>query len=104
MSKPVKLDDARVQEELKKRSDWFISAGRLHREFKFKNFVQAFSWMAAVALEAEKLDHHPEWFNSYNSVRVDLVTHSIAGLSENDFVLAEKMDQHYRQYQGMMIR
>ena len=69
----------------------------LHREFKFANFVEAFAWMAAVALTAEKADHHPEWFNVWNKVVVDLTTHDAGGISERDFRLAAEMNRLARQ-------
>lgn len=62
------------------------------RTFKFKNFVEAWRWMSAIALVAEKMDHHPEWFNVYGEVRVTLTTHDCNGLSELDLKLARKMD------------
>jgi 4a-hydroxytetrahydrobiopterin dehydratase len=66
---------------------------RIEREFVFKNFVQAFGFMSQMALISEKQDHHPEWFNVYNRVRVQLTTHDAGGLSERDFVWAQAADQ-----------
>ena len=74
-------------------SQWQIVAGKLHKVFVFKNFIGAFGWMTQVALWAEKLKHHPEWFNVYNKVEVDLTTHDAAGISELDFKLASKMER-----------
>ncbi|MGQ8365732.1 4a-hydroxytetrahydrobiopterin dehydratase [Glaciecola sp. 1036] len=71
---------------------WIIKDGKLHKNFKFKSFIWAFGWMSQVAIWAEKLKHHPEWSNVYNSVTVDLVTHDVNGISELDFKLAEKME------------
>ena len=69
----------------------------IHKKFEFKNFVEAFGWMSSVALAAEKLDHHPEWFNVYNRVEVTLTTHDFSNtLSELDVELAEKMDKLYK--------
>ncbi len=62
------------------------------KAFKFKNFVAAFGWMSKAALIAEKMDHHPEWSNVYNSVQVTLTTHDVGGLSELDLKLARAMD------------
>lgn len=64
----------------------------LKKTFRFKSFVRAWGWMSAVALEAEKLDHHPEWFNVYGTVEVTLTTHDAQGLTELDVKLAQKMD------------
>ncbi len=64
----------------------------IKKTFKFKNFVEAFGWMARAALTAEKMNHHPEWFNVYNKVEVRLTTHDAGGLSALDVELAGKMD------------
>jgi 4a-hydroxytetrahydrobiopterin dehydratase len=60
--------------------------------FKFENFIDAFGFMSKAALVAEKMDHHPEWFNVYNRVDVTLSTHDCGGLSSLDVELASKMD------------
>ena len=60
--------------------------------FEFKNFVEAFGWMTRAAILAEKMNHHPEWFNIYKTVKVTLSTHDAGGLSELDVTLAKKMD------------
>ena len=65
----------------------------IHKEYKFKNFNEAFGFMTRVALQAEKMDHHPEWFNVYNTVKVTLSTHECQGLSERDVKLATFMDK-----------
>ncbi|QIE56954.1 4a-hydroxytetrahydrobiopterin dehydratase [Pikeienuella piscinae] len=64
----------------------------LKKTFRFKSFVRAWGWMSAVALEAEKLNHHPEWSNVYGTVEVTLTTHDASGLTELDLKLARKMD------------
>ncbi len=64
----------------------------IHKVYKFKSFVDAFSWMTAASLWAEKLNHHPEWFNVFNRVEVTLSTHDAGGLSHLDISLAQKMD------------
>ncbi|XP_067828509.1 pterin-4-alpha-carbinolamine dehydratase [Heptranchias perlo] len=69
---------------------WAEVEGRdaIYKEFVFKNFNQAFGFMTRVALQAEKMDHHPEWFNVYNKVHITLSTHDCGGLSERDIKLA----------------
>lgn len=73
-------------------TDWDLSAGKLHRELTFSDFVEAFSFMSAVALAAEKTDHHPEWSNVYNRVVIDLVTHDPTGITQLDIDLAKSID------------
>lgn len=69
----------------------------LQKSFKFSNFNEAFGFMTRVALMAEKMDHHPEWFNVYNRVDVTLSTHDAGGITELDFKLAEFMDAALKQ-------
>ena len=73
---------------------WKLDESRdaINKEFQFKNFIEAFSWMTKVAFWAEKINHHPEWFNVYRTVEVVLTTHDVKGLSNLDLELAEKMD------------
>ncbi len=73
--------------------EWTIEAGKLHRQFKFRDFAEAFAFMSEIAIRAEKMDHHPEWSNVYSRVVVDLVTHDAGGLTELDFRLAVLMDR-----------
>lgn len=72
---------------------WSLVGGKLHREFKFPDFVRAFSFMSAVALVAEKRDHHPEWKNVYGKVVVDLTTHDAGGVTQRDVELAQTMNE-----------
>ena len=72
---------------------WGLAHGRLHRELEFANFVEAFGFMAMVGLIAEKMDHHPDWSNSYNRVVIDLQTHDADGLTELDFELARQINR-----------
>src|SRR4051794_37294258 len=92
MTRPSKLTDAEVQAALVALPKWRIEAGKLHRELKFVDFVQAFGFMAQVALIAERMNHHPEWFNVYGTVRVDLATHDAGGLTKLDVELAGHID------------
>ena len=77
-------------------SGWVHDPDRdsLTKEFKFKGFIQAFGWMATCAIKAEKMNHHPEWFNVYNRVTVTLTTHDAAGLTALDVELAQAMDSY----------
>ena len=88
-----KLSADAIQMGLGKLEGWSLEDDKLHREFRFKNFVAAFGFMTSAAIEAEKMDHHPEWFNVYNKVRVHLTTHDAGGITELDFLLAKKMNQ-----------
>lgn len=88
MSRPAKLTETEVEQNLGKLSGWELRSGRLYCEFTFANFVTAFGFMTQVALIAEKMDHHPEWSNVYNRVVVELQTHDAGGLTELDFKLA----------------
>jgi 4a-hydroxytetrahydrobiopterin dehydratase len=69
-----------------------IDGQKLNREFKFKDFIEAFGFMTKVAIAAEKMDHHPEWFNVYNRVVIDLTTHDVGGISALDIDLAKKIN------------
>jgi len=77
-------------------SGWALVEGRdaIHKTFIFRNFRDAFAWMTRVALEAERMNHHPEWSNVYKTVDVTLTTHDAGGLSALDVKLAEIMDRH----------
>lgn len=93
--RPIKLDEAQRQALLATLQGWQVSPGRdaITKQFRFADFNAAFGWMARVALMAEKLDHHPEWFNVYNRVEVTLATHDAGGVTELDIQLARFMDQ-----------
>lgn len=83
------ISEEQIRKEL---SSWIILNGKLHKEFVFGDFVEAFSFMTKVALHAEKMNHHPEWFNVYNRITVDLMTHDAGGITANDVELAKFMD------------
>lgn len=73
--------------------NWKEEDNKLRRSFKFKNFVEAFGFMARVALEAEKMEHHPEWSNTYNTVDIALQSHDAGNkITEKDYKLAKKID------------
>jgi 4a-hydroxytetrahydrobiopterin dehydratase len=88
-----KLSDAEVQQELAKAEGWSLVNGKLHRAFECKDFAAAFGKMTQVALVAESMNHHPEWFNVWNKVVIDLNTHSVQGISSLDFQLAAKISE-----------
>lgn len=71
---------------------WSVEGGKLYREFVFRNFCEAFGFMAEVALVAERSNHHPEWGNIYNRVEVYLTTHDAGGITQKDLDLAGRMD------------
>ncbi len=90
-----KLDTDARKAALKDLPHWKDVQGRdaIMRKFEFKDFNQAFGFMARVALLAEKMDHHPEWSNVYNQVEITLTTHDCNGLSARDVALAEAIDR-----------
>ena len=93
MTRPAKLPTADVASAMSElHADWDLVSGKLHRELTFANFIEAFAFMSAVALHAEKADHHPEWSNVYNRVTIDLVTHDVDGITRLDLDLAAKID------------
>lgn len=73
-------------------SPWSLVDGKLQKVYIFKDFVEAFGFMTRAALVAESMNHHPEWFNVYNRVRVDLRTHDAGGITELDLALARRLD------------
>lgn len=92
MARPIRLADADVAARLKTLPGWSLEAGKLHKAFTFKDFVEAWSFMSAVALAAEAMGHHPEWSNVWNRVTVDLTTHDAGGITTLDFDLATRME------------
>jgi 4a-hydroxytetrahydrobiopterin dehydratase len=92
---PTKLSSDARKSALACLSGWSDAAGRdaITRKFVFKDFNQAFGFMTRAALVAEKMDHHPEWFNIYKTVEVTLSTHDAGGVTELDIKLAEAMDK-----------
>lgn len=81
--------------------DWTFEKNSIRRDIKFKTFVEAFSFMTAVALEAEKLDHHPDWSNSYSLVSIVLTNHDAGGVTQLDFDLAKKIDRIFGNQQNV---
>ena len=93
--KREKLESPVISQLLGELKGWTLddAAGSISKTFKFGSFVEAFGFMAESALAAEKLNHHPEWFNVYSRVEVKLNTHDAGGLTELDFKLAKAMDK-----------
>jgi 4a-hydroxytetrahydrobiopterin dehydratase len=89
----AKLEDDEITRRLADLTGWTVQAGKLHRDYRFGDFVAAFGFMASVALIAERMNHHPEWFNVWSTVRVDLTTHDAGGITAKDFELAAAMER-----------
>ena len=87
-----RLTEKEIEEALAGLDGWTLESGKLSRDFKFANFIAAFGFMTSAAIEAEKMNHHPEWFNVYSKVSVQLVTHSANGITNLDVELAKKMN------------
>ena len=92
-SKPTKLSDSEIAVAVSKLSGWEHRGGKLHREYKFVDFVAAFGFMSGAALIAQGMEHHPEWFNVWNTVRIDLATHDSGGITALDVKLAHSMEE-----------
>lgn len=88
-----KLSEEEVQEQVAGLDGWKVVDGKVNKTFEFDDFVHAFGFMTRVAMEAEKMNHHPEWFNVYNRVKIDLVTHDVGGISNYDIRLARTIDR-----------
>ena len=91
----TRLDEHEIARRLESITGWSVDNDKLYREFTFPRFIEAFGFMASVATVAEKLDHHPEWFNVYNKVQIHLITHEAGGITENDIGLARGINQIY---------
>jgi len=92
VARPAKLDADEIEARLADLAGWSVEHGKLHREYRFADFNAAFAFMTRVAMVAEQMDHHPEWFNVYSTVRVDLTTHDAGGISTLDLELAARMN------------
>ena len=91
--KAVKLSDAELTAALAKLPGWKLENAKLHRQYEFADFVAAFQFMTGAALVAQGMDHHPEWFNVWNKVRIDLATHDAGGVTALDVTLAHSMEE-----------
>ena len=90
-----KLSDPQIETELKNLDGWKHdqSQNAITKTFKFKNFSQAWGFMSRIALIAEKMDHHPQWSNTYNSVEIALTTHDADGISSRDIKMASAIEK-----------
>jgi 4a-hydroxytetrahydrobiopterin dehydratase len=88
----IRLSDEQIKTELKELSGWSVVNGKLHKDFVFDDFVEAFGFMTRAAIHIEKMNHHPEWFNVYNKLSVDLTTHDAGGITQNDIALARTLN------------
>lgn len=88
----IKLNDSDILDRLSGLKGWEVVNQKLHRELAFNNFIEAFGFMTKAALVSEKLDHHPEWFNVYNKIVIDMFTHDVGGVTDLDFKWASEID------------
>jgi 4a-hydroxytetrahydrobiopterin dehydratase len=89
----MKLTDNEIAERLPSLPDWKLHDNALQREFRFRDFAEAFAFMTKVARVAERMNHHPDWSNAYNRVSIRVTTHDVGGVSEKDFELAAEIDK-----------
>ncbi len=92
MTSPGVLSREAITQRLASVKGWEVNGGKLHKEFRFATFPDAFGFMTAVALAAESMNHHPEWTNVFNRVSIDLATHSAGGITDKDFALLERIE------------
>jgi 4a-hydroxytetrahydrobiopterin dehydratase len=92
-----KLSIDEINSRLESLPGWKHIENSIEKEFSFKNFIEAFSFMSRVALLAERLGHHPDWSGGYNKVRIQLSTHDAAGITENDFKLASEIELYRKE-------
>jgi len=85
----IRLSSESIDSELKNLKGWTVVNNKIHKEFQFDDFNQAFGFMTRAAMNIEKMNHHPEWFNVYNKIIVDLTTHDAGGVTQNDIDLAK---------------
>ncbi len=92
------MDTTELQTALTQLSGWNVKGVKIAKDYKFKNFCEAFTFMTRCALEIEKMNHHPEWFNVYNKITVELTTHDASGVTMKDVTLAKFMDKTYSKF------
>ncbi len=94
-----KLSEQEIQSRLAKIEGWRLRRGKLCREFRFESFADAFAFMVKMAVFSEKRNHHPEWFNVYNKVTVELCTHDAGGITQRDLDWAVAANAAYQPFQ-----
>ena len=87
-----KLTEEQIKTELQGLQGWSVVNGKLHKDFVFDDFIEAFGFMCKAAIHIEKMNHHPEWFNVYNKISIDLVTLDAGGITQNDVSLARTLN------------
>lgn len=87
-----RLSSEEIDQSLRQVQGWQVVNNKLHREYRFTDFIHAFGFMATAAIAIEKMNHHPEWSNVYNRVTIDLTTHDSGGITQNDIDLAQLLD------------
>ena len=87
------IDKNQINYFIEKNPSWIIDNKAIKKEFKFDDFIDAFGFMCKVALLSERMDHHPDWQNTYNKVKINLTTHDKGGITTNDIKLAESVDK-----------
>lgn len=91
-----KLSEDQIKSELKSLDGWTVKDDKLHKDFVFEDFVDAFGFMSRASMHIERINHHPEWFNVYNKLSVDLTTHDAGGITQNDITLARTLNSLQR--------
>tara|TARA_Y100001968_G_scaffold40635_1_gene30846 strand:+ start:341 stop:628 length:288 start_codon:yes stop_codon:yes gene_type:complete len=87
------IDQNQLDYFIENNPSWIIDNKTIKKEFRFKNFIEAFGFITKVAFLSEKMDHHPDWQNTYNKVKINLTTHDKGGITNNDIKLAESIDK-----------
>jgi 4a-hydroxytetrahydrobiopterin dehydratase len=87
------LEQNQLDYFIKNNPSWIIDNKIIKKEFEFDNFINAFGFMSKVALLSEKMNHHPDWQNTYNKVKINLTTHDKGGITTNDIQLAKSIDK-----------
>ncbi|MAW58096.1 MAG: 4a-hydroxytetrahydrobiopterin dehydratase [Alphaproteobacteria bacterium] len=96
----MKLNQKQIEHKFKDLEGWILNKNiqLISKSYKFNDFKEAFLWMTYISEEAERLNHHPEWKNVYNTVEIILTTHDVSGLSNKDFLLANFMDKEFQKF------
>ena len=96
----MKLSQKKIEHKFKDLEGWILNKNiqLISKSYKFNDFKEAFLWMTYISEEAERLNHHPEWKNVYNTVEIILTTHDVSGLSNKDFLLANFMDKEFQKF------